>query len=345
MIGRVIRDIWSEYRWMVLLACLLLTLVGVLNGVTIVSVLPLFELLQSGQVGDSFIANFFERALAAFRTHISMASLFVTVGILTILKAFCFIGQEMLFQYIQMRMEIDRKREIFGAIMKTDMAHLYQRNFGQLANVILRETRTVAELVEHLSRFMIAIFNALVYVVAVLVVDWKLTLLTATVSVTTYTAMRGIFSKAKAAGYRIAKLNGVVQELADVALFGYKNVKSYVVEKTMTRRLTETMRRWRGLHLRLIATESMVKSLFEPMVVVIAIFVFLVYRIELAVFVTFVLALTRMNKEIREVQKAHYRIARNVGSLQMYNEVLADLRGHPYPDEKAGVEFRALARE
>jgi ABC-type multidrug transport system fused ATPase/permease subunit len=345
MIGRVIRTVWDEYRLLTLLACVLLTLVGVLNGVTIVSVLPLFELLQGGQVGDSFIANLFEKLLSAFRTHISMASLLVAVGVMTLLKAVCFIGQEMLFQYIQVRMEMDRKREIFGAIMKTNMAHLYQRNFGQLTNVVLRETNTVAQLVEHLARFTIGVFNALVYVLAVLLVDWKLTVLTAVVSAATYAAMRGIFRQAKRVGYRIAGLNGVVQELADVALFGYKNVKSYVVERAMTTRLAETMRKWRGLHLRLIGTESVLKSFFEPMVVVVAIFVFLVYRIEMAVFVTFVAALTRMNKEIREVQKAHYRIARNAGSLQMYNEVLADLRAHPYPDERRGAEFRALGHE
>jgi len=345
MIAQVIRNIWCEYRWLVLPATVLLILVGLLNGATIVSVLPLFELLQSGEAGSSFIANVFESVLSFFRTRVSMVSLLLVVGIVTLLKAVCFVGQEMLFQYIQVRMEMDRKDEIFRAIMKTDMAHLYQRNFGQLTNVVIRETNSVAQLVEHLSRFAIGLFNVLAYVLAVLFVDWKLTLLTALVSGGAYAAIRGVFRRAKTVGYRIAALNGMVQELTDVALFGYKNVKSYAIESTMERRLQKTMRKWRGLHLRLIGTESVLKSFFEPMVVVIAIFVFLVYRIELAVFVTFVAALTRMNKEIREIQKAHYRIARTAGSLQMYNEVLSDLRRHPYPDEEKGVEFRALERD
>ncbi|MBM3891841.1 MAG: hypothetical protein FJ388_22225, partial [Verrucomicrobia bacterium] len=60
MIAQVIRNIWCEYRWLVLPATVLLILVGLLNGATIVSVLPLFELLQSGEAGSSFIANVFE---------------------------------------------------------------------------------------------------------------------------------------------------------------------------------------------------------------------------------------------------------------------------------------------
>jgi len=345
MIRHIIRTIWNDYRWHIVGACILLGAVSLLNGFTVVSLLPLAEMLQNGQTGDSAIARFFGSVLATINVGVSIRSLLILVACMFIAKALCSIAQEVLFHYVAMRMEIDRKDEIFQSLMRTDVAHLYGRNFGQLTNVIVNETRRVALLVEYLSRFAIGAVNASVYIVAVLLVDWKLTLLTATLTAVTYIVIRGLFKKARVMGYRIAGLNGVIQDLVHIGLFGYRNAKIYVVEKTLIGKLIEVMHRWKRLNLTMVTTESALKSFFEPMVVVVAVVVFFVYRIELAVFVTFTAALLRMNKEIREIQKTHYKIARNVGSLQMYREVLDDLRGHPYPKEDEGEAFARLDRE
>jgi len=342
MTKHVIVEIWRGYRKYVLTASVLLFLVGILNGLTIVSVLPLFEILQTGVAGDSPIARFIVSLLSVVDARVSMLSLLILVAIMTLLKAVCFVAQESLFRMVRIRMEIDRRNEMFGSLMKTDIAYLYQRNFGRITNVVVHETRRVALLVDYLSRFAIAAVNATVYLLAVFAVDWKLTVLTALMTGIVYAVIRGVFKKARTIGYTIAGLNGNMQELIHTALFGYRNVKTYVAEKALGGRLGKVMRKWKKLSIQLVVTESILKSFFEPLVVIVAITVFVVYKVEMAIFVTFVAALLRMNKEVREVQKTHYKIARNVGSLQMYEETLTDLRSRPYPDEEVGVVFDRL---
>jgi len=341
-VRRIIAEVWRGYRKPVLVAGILLGLVGFLNGLTIVSVLPLFEILQEGAAGDSPIARLFGMLLSVVNARVSVLSLLILVAVITALKAICFVIQETLFRTVCIRMEIDRKNEILGSLMKTDIAYLYQRNFGRITNAIINETRAVAMLVTYLARIAIAAANAFVYLMAVLVVDWKLTALTALLSGVVYITVRGVFKKARTLGYRIAEINGVVQELVHTALFGYRNIKSYVAEKVLVGRVGKAMHKWKKLNVQLILTESVLKSFFEPLVVIVAIVVFVVYEVEMAVFLTFVAALLRMNKEVREVQKVHYKISRNIGSMRMYDETLADLRSQPYPDEEAGQPFTHL---
>ena len=342
MLFKIISLIWREYKLQAIVSTALMFSVGFLNGLSIVAIVPLINTTggASGK-GGTFIQGLFNRLFAVVGSDASFINILFLLLLLFIIKGLFSIIQSVLSRWIQINIEIDKKTSLYNLLLNTDLTYLNQCNFGRITNIIITQTSLIAYLVELFSRFFTGLINLSIYLVIVFLVSWQLTLITAVISGVMYYLIKKFFIRVKTLGYEIVTFSSVIQELTNYTLSGYKAVKSYVLEQLLIDRMRDLLQQWERASIRIVTTESLLKSIFEPAVLIIAIFVYLFYHFELAAFLTFLVALYRMYISFQDIQNTHYKMAANVASLEIYEETLAGFASHQYPEHK-GYQFESL---
>jgi len=342
MLSKIISLIWREYKLPAVASTALMFFVGLLNGLSIVAIVPLINTTggATGQ-GGSFIQGLFTRIFATVGRDASFLNILLLLLLLFIIKGLFATLQSVLSRWIQIHIEIDKKTSLYNLMLNTELTYLNQCNFGRITNIIITQTTLIAYLIELFSRFFTGIINLLIYIVIVFLVSWQLTLITAVISGIIYYLIRKLFMRVKALGHEIVTVSSTIQELTSYTLSGYKAVKSYVLELLLIGRMRDLLQRWAKASLQIVTTESLLRSIFEPMVLIIAIFVYLFYHFELAAFLTFLVALFRMYISFQDIQNTHYKMAANVASLEIYEETLSGFAAHQYPGDR-GNQFQGL---
>ena len=113
-------------------------------------------------------------------------------------------------------------------------------------------------------------------------------------------------------------------------------------EPLLRMQLRRTLRRYRRAELLLATAQGILESVYAPLVMVLAVLIYLLFEFELAVFSAFVVAASRMYMSVRVMQSAQYSMARHTASLELYDDMVAELEAHLYPDESVGKDFESL---
>ena len=156
--------------------------------------------------------------------------------------------------------------------------------------------------------------------------------------------MKNIFLRAEKIGYRIGSLNGMLQGLVNNIVNGYKVIKSFVIERALEKEFGKILIEIRKLELRLVKTESLMKSVLEPLVLGLCLVVYLLFKFDIAVLLAFLVVLYRMYEAFQGIQNTHYKMARHSALLSLYDETLTGLCLHQYPEEDEGIEFKKLEK-
>lgn len=342
MVKQAFSICWKNYPARTALAVLIPVVAGLAGGISIAALVPLVDALSEASSGGGLLRQAFLRGFAFIGVKPTFLNVMFFILAAVSVKSLLQIGLQVVMKSIEVDIERDKKQAIFAALLRTQLSHLYRRDFGRLTDTIVTQTRMISRLLDFLARFITSVIESLVALCIIVLVSWRLTIFISIFAFVIYGLLRPAFLRAKGWGRIAARCQAEVQGVVNRTLAGYKVFKSYVRERLLADRMERALREYRRTELKLAVTEGVLHSIFEPLVMIIAIVMYLVFDFELAVFITFVVATTRMYLSIRIIQNMHYKIARHTAPLEIYEEALADLRSHQYSDENEGEEFRAL---
>ncbi len=343
MLLKIFLFIWKEYRVKTIVATILMTVVGLLNGISVVSIVPFINVIRTEDAPGAYtVVSVFEKFFASMGAALSPLNLLFFLFGLLCLKSVLTVWKNILLRAMRIDVEIDRKSNLYGLILNAQLSYLYHFKFGRIANVIINETRMIGMLINYIARFSTCIINMMVYVAVAYIISWQLTIVTAALSILIYLLISRVFVRVKKLGYEVANVNNYIQELINYSLSGYKIVKSFVAETIVSQRLAYYLARLKKANIKLVVIESLLGSIYEPLIVLVAIIMYLVYRFDLAVFLTFLVALFRMYQSFKDIQNTHLKMAQFVASLEMYDETVSGFQKHQYHQEKEGPLFTQL---
>ena len=342
-IPRVAKLCWGGYPVRSGLSILLLFATGVTGGLSIAAVVPLMQSLTDeapdrGGVVDTVFRSIF----ATLRMEMTFLNMLLLVFAIVCMRAAGMTLLAFLASSVEVSIERDKKQELFNRLLRTQLTYLYTCDFGRLTDVIITQTRMMGRLLLFLSRFTTSIMDMAFALCVILLISWKLTVCLALFSIGLYALLKPILWKAKGWGMHAARCQGHMQTTVGSALNGYKTFKSYARETLLRRQLKGILAKYRRARIKLRTVEGALNALFEPLVLLIAILFFLLFEFELAVFMAFIVAASRMYMSIRVIQNMHYKITTHSAALDLYSTMLDELTRHQYPDEHVGEEFAAL---
>ncbi|MBK20443.1 MAG: hypothetical protein CMM52_16555 [Rhodospirillaceae bacterium] len=326
MIARILSILFRQYRWRTLAIISVLLLTGILSGLGVVALFPLVASLGSEvNSNPDGIVGLFHKAFSYFQIELSVLALILFIAFIFLIKAILTVYTDYLSMRIRVETEVNRKQKLFDTLLNSSLNNLYQSKFGEVANAIIRETGMIGQLVDYATRLLTGVIHLLVFIAVVLLVSWQLTLMTAALAFGIYFLARKIFKRAEKLGRSITSINGSVQEIVNYTLSGYRVVKSFVSESVSKTKMRENMSRYRRDTVELTVTESVLRSISEPLILFFVVMAYIFFEFEFGELVTFVVALSRMYGSVQTIQNTHYKIAQHVASLDVYEKIEADL--------------------
>jgi ABC-type multidrug transport system fused ATPase/permease subunit len=334
-----VREYWARLA----LAIALLLLTGMSSGLTIAAVIPLMLSLDafSGE-GTGVVEVASRRLFAAVGIEMTFLNIMLVMFVIVLARAVMMVLLSVVMKSIELDVEREKKQHLFDALLRTQLSYLYACSFGRLTDIIVTQTRLIGRLLDFFARFVTGAVDALFAIVVIFVISWRLTIFLSVFTVVLYAFLKPAFSLAKDRGRLVAECRGEMQETVNYALNGYKTLKSFVRESLFRRQFRNTLQRYRGAEMLLATVQGILQSVFAPLVMVLGVTIYLLFDFELAMFAAFVVAASRMYMSVRIMQSAQFSMASHLAPLELYDDMVAELEAHLYPDESVGQDFDNL---
>ena len=344
MIISVIREGWNHYRIRMVLIPVLLIITGLTGGISVAAVIPLMSSVTAAGLrhSDNLFTHWFLSLFGWLHLTPHTPGILGFVLVIVTLRATLLILQTSLMKSVEIGLEGKKKQQALTALLHTELPFLYSRSFGRLTDVVVTQTRMISRLLNFISRAASASVDLAFAIAVVVLVSWKLSLFVTAFSLLVYLLIKPLFVTARRWGRIVADCQAQVQETVNQSLSGYRVVKSFSCESLMEHRLARVLARYRRTEIKLASAESALSSIFEPMVITIAILIYALFEFNVAIFTAFIIAATRMYLSLRNIQNMHYKILRHLAALDVYDQNFRELAAHQYPNEDVGRPFAQL---
>ncbi|MDA1086048.1 MAG: ABC transporter ATP-binding protein [Verrucomicrobia bacterium] len=343
MIANVIRLGLKYYRLRLSIIFLLLLFTGFLGGASIAAIIPLMTaLMDEAPNPDSLFGRLFIGLFNGIGLEPTFQNILIVTFFIVAARSAMLVLQNALMKSVEVGLECHKKRIALDALLHAELPFLYSRNFGKLTDVVVTQTRMISRLLNFVSRYATSAVDVLFSVIVVVLISWELSLFVLAFSAVIYFLIRSVFLSARRWGHTVAACQAEIQETVNHSLSGYRVMKSFVCEDGIGRHMDKTLSRYSRTELKLAVAEGSLNSIFEPMVIVLALMIYLIFDFNLTIFFAFIVAAARMYQSLRTIQNMHYKILRHMAALDVFEENISELKSNQYPDENAGRTFESV---
>lgn len=254
-------------RSILMVCCLLFA--GLAEGVSILTLIPLMDIIQSGGPSTgSWVGTFLKKALDVFGLHPNMP---------TVLAIFVIgIGIKGLFMLVAMKqvgytvahVTSDLRLKLIKALMNANWNYFINRPAGYFSNAMGSEAMRAATAYHHTALFIASVLSAFIYVALAMILSLKTTIISALTAIIMIVAFSALIKQSRRAGFRQTELmKSIISRLTD-ALQGIKSIKAMAQENHFQNLLeTETQDLYKAQKSQVFAAEAL-KAIQEPFVAI-----------------------------------------------------------------------------
>jgi ATP-binding cassette, subfamily C, bacterial len=266
---KLIRYFMAAYpiRSLVMIVCFLFS--GLAEGVSILTFLPVIELVSSGKVsGNSSVVRFIGTLLDSVGlAHSLPVMLGLIVAGITTKSALLMLAMKQA-GYTIAHVTADLRLKQLQALLGAKWDYFVSQPTGHLANAISSEAMRASTAYHHATLLISALIQVSAYSVVALWVSWKITLISLMIALFILFILKGFIKMSRDAGVRQTELmKALIGRLTDM-LQGIKPIKAMAKEDHIQALLeseTEDIKKAQQRHV--LASESL-KAFQEPLLVV-----------------------------------------------------------------------------
>jgi ATP-binding cassette subfamily C protein len=252
-------------RSMLMVGCFLFS--GLAEGVSIVTLLPLIDIMQAGgPSAGSWIGTFLKKTLDIYGLHPNLP---IVLGIFII-----GIAVKGLFMLVAMKqvgftvahVTSDLRLKLIKSLMNANWNYFINRPAGYFANAMSSEVMRATSAYHHTSLFVASVINIFIYGIMALMLSWETTLISSTAAILMIIAFSALIKMSRREGYHQTELmKSIISRLTD-AIQGIKSIKAMAQENHFQQLLeTETQDLYKTQKHQIFASEAL-KTLQEPLV-------------------------------------------------------------------------------
>jgi len=252
-------------RSMIMVGCFLFS--GLAEGVSIVTLLPLIDIMQSGGPSSgSWIGILLKKTLHSYglkpNLPIVLAIFIIGIGVkgLFMLVAMKQVG------YTVAHVTSDLRLKLIKSLMNANWNYFINRPAGYFANAMSSEVMRATSAYHHTALFVASVVNIFIYGSMAIILSWETTLISAAAAIIMIVTFSALIRVSRREGYNQTELmKSIISRLTD-ALQGIKSIKAMAQEDPFQELLeTETQNLYKTQKRQIFATEAL-KALQEPLV-------------------------------------------------------------------------------
>ncbi len=306
IVKTVYHKLYGGYTRSVILLIVIGFLGGLLEGVGIGLLIPLFSLV-SHQSQDDKITQFVKSIFDFFHFDFRISSLLILVALLFTLKAvFVFI-----FNYIVARITVnydfEMKNNLYSAFLHTNWLAILKQKIGHLENYLSNHIASTIKLLAQLSDLVLFGTSFIVYLLFSLRIAFSTTILALVLGASLLIIFRPLMSRTKKYSREMVNIMRSIPHHVSENFLGMKTIKSLNEEEAVAKAGSELFRQVRQIRLKMHLVKHIAYESTEPISIifisVVFTYAFLQPGFSLGVFVAVVYLIQRIFNYIGKLQR------------------------------------------
>lgn len=266
--------------WRLPMLVLLMSIVGVTEGLTIALLLPLLTRVGISDAGPSGatapIDSLLSLIIGPDTGPVAVLGMIVLVALF---QAVLFTGQSWWIAKLVRRYTAAWQTRLFQSFMAADWLFLTRRKGGELANAIIVESGRLTGAFITLAQLLSAAIVAAIYLGFALLVSWQMTLLLIGLAAVMFLSIVRLYRISHAVGMASGPLNAELQVRVGEGLASAKIIKATVSEERVVARVDRVVRDIERVNCLGMFLPTLVRGVFEFMGLV-AVAAFLAFGIQ-----------------------------------------------------------------
>ena len=338
----LIKEITDYNPVFIAFALILLTISGLLEGISIIAVLPVLSLvMKNNNIDQSQPPNIFEEYMASFLSTIGLEANIVTLLFLIVLGMFLkgvllFIAQNIMAK-AAVNYAAEKREELIYALTKCHWPYFVQKSTGILSAVLTTEANYLSAAYMAVITFYSLVLQVLVYIVIAYFLSWEILFASIFVGGFIIVLLKGVVKSTRKQGrIQVISMQNLNNKLID-GLRILKPLKAMAREERIVPYLKQNVHDLKESNYKSNILTNFVRLSQEPiMTVFLAIGIYWIFTyqsLDMATLLFMVLIYYRMVTRIGVIQSAVQKISGQQDSFWSVLDTIKETK------EKAEVSF------
>ncbi len=306
-----INDVWSlisrgfgVYRRYILVLAALSFISGVLEGIGINAIIPLFSFINKGVEGESdTVSKVIRYLFNFFSVEFTLRNLLVFIICLFIAKAALLFFNNFIAARVTSNYEKKTRSVLLGDTLRASWSFLANQKLGHLDQVLTTDVTYASSLLSYVGNVILITANLLVYIVLVINISPLIALLTFVAGLIIFFIFKPLFFKTRQASKEVGVIFKKLAHFVNENLVVMKTVKAAAVENQVLTKAGEYFENIRFFNVRVALMRNISGALLQPigLIFIVLIFAFF-YKLTTFSFASFAVIVFSINKVFSYIQ-------------------------------------------
>ncbi|MFA6446643.1 MAG: ABC transporter ATP-binding protein [Patescibacteria group bacterium] len=337
---KLVSNGFGKYKWGIGVMVFLGFFSGLLEGVGVGSLIPLFSLLTKSSGGPGaqdaltqFIGSFFNLLGLSF----TLKYLLLFIAGLFILRSLMLILSNWIKVRISANYEYHKRQALLELFLDADWSFLLKQRLGHLETVLMTNVRYATLVLENTSSLIIIVTNLAVYVLIAFSISAPITAMTLILGVVFFWFLKSSFGKTRKNSRIMETVNKTIAHFLNENVMGMKTVKTMAVANSIATVGKNDFEQYRNAYVKIAFQRSLGDALMQPMGVVFICFLFAFYyktaAFQLGAFAAIVYLIQRIFTYFQAMQSNYRALNEYAPYLQSVNMLEDEMKSRK---EKTG---------
>jgi len=231
---RIFPRAYKGYAVRILLLSLLGFGTGILEGIGVNALIPLFNFFdQSSRQPTDFISRMMENFFAFLHVPFTLPTILLFMVVIFFLRFVGVVIYAYLIAIIYTGYEVKLKKRLFKTTLQADWPYLIKQKLGRLETLIKIDSSQSAGMLNSISTLLITLATLVAYVLVAINISKSVTLAALVFGIVVLLLLKPFFSSARTLSQRISRINADVAHQVNESLVGIKTLKALGAEKPL----------------------------------------------------------------------------------------------------------------
>ena len=259
------RAYW-QYRWQILVTTLLGFISGLLGGLGVGMLIPLFAFItqDNGITTSNTLHQFINKVFSLFHLNYNLPLILGLMISLFVVKAGVVILVNYINEMIASRYVRDTSSMLFKKTLEADWAFIMNQKVGYLDHVIFSDVNRAGGMLINISDIMVRIANLGAYAFVAFNISGPITTASLLGGGLIFAFLKPLFYKTRKLSRYLNIATKEVSHLINESLIGAKTLKSFAVESVVAKKDSVYLEEIQRAHIKASLIGNVQSALFEP---------------------------------------------------------------------------------
>ena len=272
---KLFREAYGAYKLQVLFLAGMGFLSGILEGLGVNTLIPLFSLITNdATTGDDTISRAIRGAFSYFNVDFSLKYLLILIATLFVAKAIVLF----IVMYLQITITTEYERrtriDLFRKTLNAQWGYLLQQKIGYLEKILITEVRYSARLFRQASSLIIMLSGLMVYVAVAFNISFPITVITLAFGTVILLALRPFVVRTKRLAGQTVNANKQSAHFINENILGIKAIKAAAIGNKVADIGDKYFQLLKKLYVDIFLIKSVPVNLFQPISIIFILVVF-----------------------------------------------------------------------